>query len=390
MKTLYIDCNMGAAGDMLMSALAELHSDFQGFIARLNGLNIPDVTVKAEKSVKCGISGTHIRVFVGEAEESEAIHHGHQHEHHHHSGMKDIENIINGLNISENVRNNALSVYRLIAEAESHAHGCDVDEIHFHEVGTMDAVADIVGVCMLIDELAPERIIASPICVGSGYVHCAHGILPVPAPATAHILRGVPIYSGEIRAELCTPTGAALLRHFADEFAPMPVMRVSKIGYGMGTKDFETANCLRAMLGDAEAKPEAIALLCCNIDDMTGEQTGFAVGKLLEAGALDVFTAPIYMKKNRPGVMLTCICREREKDRFVKLIFKHTSTIGLREHIAGRYALSRKEITVHTDYGDVRAKQSEGYGVCRVKAEYDDLAELADKNGISLSDIDIT
>lgn len=390
MKTLYIDCNMGAAGDMLMSALSELHPDPQDFIERLNSLNIPKVTVKAERSVKCGITGTHVRVLVGDAEENEDMHHDHhEHHHHHHAGMKDIENIINGLNISENVRNNALSVYRLIAEAESHAHGCEMNEIHFHEVGTMDAVTDIVGVCMLLDELAPDKIIASPIRVGSGQVKCAHGILPVPAPATAHILSEVPIYSGEIKGELCTPTGAALLKHFVNEFTSMPVMCVSKIGYGMGTKDFETANCLRVMMGEEEENSETIAELCCNIDDMTGEQIGFAVGKLLEAGASDVFTSPIYMKKNRPGAMLTCICREWDKDKFVKLIFKHTSTIGIREHISDRYTLSRKEITVHTDYGDVRAKKSEGYGVYRVKAEYDDLAEIAEKNGISLSDIEI-
>lgn len=389
MKILYIDCNMGAAGDMLMSALFELHPNPQDFIERLNSLNIPEVTVKAERSVKCGITGTHIRVLVGDIEENEDMHHGHHHDYHH-SGMKDIENIINGLNISENVRNNALSVYRLIAEAESHAHGCEVSEIHFHEVGTMDAVTDIVGVCMLLDELAPDRIIASPIRVGSGQVKCAHGILPVPAPATAHILREVPIYSGEIKGEFCTPTGAALLKHFVNEFTSMPVMCVSKIGYGMGTKDFETANCLRVMMSEEEEKSETITELCCNIDDMTGEQIGFAVGKFLEADALDVFTSPIYMKKSRPATMLTCLCKESDKDKFVKLIFKHTSTIGIREHISERYILSCKEIIIHTNYGDIRAKQSEGYGVCRVKAEYEDLAEIADSNKISLSDIEIT
>lgn len=389
MKTLYIDCNMGAAGDMLMSALAELLPNPQEFTERLNSLNIPKITVKVEKSVKCGITGTHIRVFVGNIEENENMHHCH-HNHHHHSGMKNIENIITGLNVSESVRNNALSVYQLIAEAESCAHCCEMNDIHFHEVGTMDAVADIVGVCMLIDELAPDKIIASPVRVGSGQVKCAHGILPVPAPATAYILRGIPIYSGEIKGEFCTPTGSALLKHFVNEFAPMPVMRVSKIGYGMGTKDFGATNCVRAMIGESTDKAETITELCCNIDDTTGEQIGFAVNKLLEAGALDVFTSSIYMKKSRPGILLTCLCKENDKNKFIRLIFQHTSTIGIREHISDRYTLSRKEITAHTNYGDVRAKKSEGYGVCRIKTEYEDLAEIAERNKISLSDIEIT
>ena len=387
MKTLYLECNMGAAGDMLMSALMELLPEPQEFIERLNRLNIPNVTVSAQKAVKCGITGTHISVTVSGCEESENMH-CHHHEHHH-SGMMDIENIINNLDISVNVRDDALAVYKLIAEAESHVHGCEIDNIHFHEVGTMDAVTDIVGVCMLIEELAPDRIIASPVHVGSGEVKCAHGILPVPAPATAYILRGVPIYGGEVRGELCTPTGAAILKRFASEFRSMPVMKVSKIGYGMGSKDFDTANCVRAMLGETEEKTDTIVELCCNLDDTTGEEIGFAVSCLFDAGALDVYTIPIGMKKNRPGTILACICRENQRDEMLRLIFKHTSTIGVREHISNRYTLHRKEISLQTNYGEVRAKVSDGFGVHRLKAEYEDLAEIARKNGISISDIEL-
>lgn len=401
MKTLYFECNMGAAGDMIMSALLELHPQPDSFMERLNGLGIPKVTFKKSTSVKCGISGTHVEVAVGGTVENEHMHeHGHHHEHehhhehghsheHHHTGMSEIEHIIGHLDIPERVKNDAIGVYKLIAEAESHAHGCEISEIHFHEVGTMDAVADVVGTCLLINELNVDRIIASPINVGSGQVRCAHGILPVPAPATAHILGGVPIYSNDIQGELCTPTGAAILKYFAQEFSPMPVMKISKIGYGMGSKDFEAANCVRVMLGETQDKSDTVSELCCNLDDMTGEAIGFAIDRLFDAGALDVFTTPIGMKKNRPGILLTCICRENQRVEMLGLIFKHTSTIGVREYITNRYTLDRTIETTHTQFGDVRVKRSTGWGVSKIKAEYDDMEKIARENNISISDIEL-
>lgn len=261
MKVIYFDCNMGAAGDMLSGALLELlpEEERPKFIEELNALGLPGVEFTAVPSVKCGITGTHMKVTVNGQTEGEEHHHHHEHHHehsheheHHHSGMHDIEHLVKGhLNIPEKVKSDILEVYGLIARAESHAHGVPVTEIHFHEVGTMDAVADVTAVCLLMDRLAPERVIVSSVHVGSGQVRCAHGILPVPAPATAHILTGVPIYGGKIKGELCTPTGAALLRHFADSFGDMPVMTLLRVGYGMGTKDFEAANLVRAMLGEA-------------------------------------------------------------------------------------------------------------------------------------------
>lgn len=384
MKTLYIECNMGAAGDMLMSALLELHPNQEDFIKRLNALNIPNVNIEKTTDKKCGITGTHICVTVGGAEENEDMHH---HHHHHHSHLSDIKHIIGHLNLSEKVHNDVISVYNLIAEAESKAHNCEIENIHFHEVGTMDAVADIVGVCMLIDELGVDKIIASPINVGKGQVKCAHGILPVPAPATVHILRDVPIYSNNINGELCTPTGAALLKHFVNRFEEMPVMKINKIGYGLGTKDFETANCVRAFIGETENKSDRVVELSCNIDDMSGERLGFAMKRLFDEGALDVFTTPINMKKSRPAVLLTCICSKDKKQEMVQLIFKHTTTIGIRENILNRYTLDRREKTVHTEYGDLRIKESTGYGVVRKKAEYDDLEKIAIENNIDISDI---
>lgn len=400
MKTLYLDCGMGAAGDMLTAALLELFDDPNKVVRELAKLRIPGVRFLAERAQKCGIYGTHMRVIVWDMEEDEHLHshhhhhhdhdHGHNHHHDHtHGGMADIAHIISHLNISDKVRRDVLAVYDLIAQAESHAHGVPVNQIHFHEVGTMDAIADVTAVCYLMDKLGIDKVYASPVHVGSGQVRCAHGILPVPAPATAHILRGVPIYGGEIKGELCTPTGAALLKHFVSEFGKMPPMAVEKIGYGMGTKDFPAANCVRAMLGHTDDSRDQIAALSCNLDDMTGEEIGFAMEQLLEAGALDVYTTAIGMKKNRPATMLTVLCRDDQKEAMVRLIFRHTTTLGIREAEFCRYTLQRQIETVETPYGPVRRKVVSGYGVSRSKAEYEDLAKIARQQGAGLRELDI-
>ncbi len=428
MKTLYLECGMGAAGDMLTAALLELTGNKEAFVEKLNALGLPGVHVAAEPSVKCGITGTHMHVTVdGEEEESldEHEHHDHEHEHHHehehdhdhhhehdhehhyehehhhdhdhehdhhhghhhHASVADIEALIDGLNVSEHVKKDAKAVYTLIADAESRVHGHPVSEIHFHEVGTMDAVADVVSVCMLIEELAPDEIVASPVHVGSGYVRCMHGVLPVPAPATALILTDVPTYGGEIRGELCTPTGAALLKHFASRFGDRPIMKTQAIGYGMGKKDFERANCVRAFLGESEGTREQITKLECNLDDMTGEAIGFAMEQLFEAGARDVYTQAIGMKKSRPGVLLSVICMPEDADRLAAVMMKHTTTLGIRRQDLSRYVLSRSMDTVESAYGPVRIKKAEGMGVKRSKAEYEDLAALALQHGVSISEI---
>ena len=380
MRTLYLDCGMGAAGDMLTAALLELLPDSARFVEELNALDIPGVRYTAEKCVKCGITGTHISVTVhGEEEESD--------HHHHHGGMGDIRDIVSGLPIPTMVKLDILSVYEEIAQAESHVHGVPVEQIHFHEVGTMDAIADVTAVCLLLHRLAPDKIVVSPVHVGSGQVRCAHGILPVPAPATAYLLRGIPIYSGEIMGELCTPTGAALVKHFATEFGDMPVMKVHAIGYGMGRKDFPRANCVRAMLGDTEDAGDQIVELRCNVDDMTGEAVGFALEQLMAGGALDAFTVPIGMKKSRPGVLITVLCREETKEAMVRLILKHTTTLGIREFPCQRYTLSRSVETVNTPYGPVRKKVSSGYGIRREKYEYEDLAKIAREQDCSIAEV---
>ena len=415
MKTLYLECSMGAAGDMLSAALYELLDDKEGFINKINNAGIPKVTVNAEPMTKCGILGTHMNVLVDGVSEGEEHHHEHHHDHehehehehahehahehtdsahteehhheHHHSSLKDIEGVIDALNVPENVKTDAKNVYAMIAEAESNAHGKPVSEIHFHEVGTMDAIADITMVCMLIDELKADKIVASEIHVGSGHVHCAHGILPVPAPATAYLLRGIPFTSGHIKVELCTPTGAALIKYFASQFGEMPVMTVDKIGYGMGKKDFEQANCVRAFLGSTNEKASQITELSCNIDDMTGEKIGFAMEKLFEAGALEVYTVPVGMKKSRPGILLSVMCSEAKKDEMVSIIFKYTTTLGIRENVSKRYTLKREIIKKETPFGEIRIKKSEGFGVVREKYEYEDLSRIANENNISIDDI---
>ena len=285
------------------------------------------------------------------------------------------------------MQDDALAVYRRIAEAESKVHGTTVDQIHFHEVGTLDALADVVGVCLLMHLLAPEKVYASSVHVGCGQVKCAHGILPVPAPATALLLSGVPIYGGAIQGELCTPTGAALLTHFVTKFGELPAMQLLKSGYGMGTKDFPAANCVRAMLGEQDAPAEEILELSCNLDDCTGEAIGFAMERLLDVGALDVYWTSVGMKKNRPGILLTCMCRPLDREKMVELLFRHTTTLGVRESAFRRYTLSRESKTIQTPDGDIRVKVSTGYGVTREKPEFEDLAKIARETGKSLSEL---
>ena len=382
MKILYLDCSMGCAGDMLTAALLELFPNPVELLAELNALGIPSVKFIREKRIKCGITGTHMRVLIDGEEECACGQHLHPH-----SGMADIAHIVEHLQVSDKVKQQVLAIYQIIAQAESKVHGQPVEQIHFHEVGAMDAVADITAVCYLMDKLGADRICASPVHVGSGQVRCAHGLLPVSAPATALILQDVPIYGGQIKGELCTPTGAALLKYYVNHFGGMPVMAVTAIGYGMGKKDFDAPNCVRAMVGKTAEETDDVLELSCNLDDMTGEAIGFAMEQLMDAGALDVFTTPIGMKKSRPGIMLTVLCRPGDKESLLPLIFRHTTTLGVRENRLRRYVLDRKTETVQTPYGPVRQKIAAGYGVERKKYEYEDLARLAREHNVSLNKI---
>ena len=379
MKILYFDCAMGAAGDMLLAALLELHPDRAGFLRRLNAALPERVIVSAEPDEKHGVRGTHVHVVIDGEEEGAG--HGH---HHPHTSVSEILARIEALDAPEQVKKDAAAVYGRIARAESAVHGEPVENIHLHEVGSLDALADVLGVCWLLHELNADKIVCSPVSVGSGTVKCAHGILPVPAPATERLLRGMPIQAGPERGELCTPTGAALLAHFAGEFGQLPAMRLENCGVGTGRKDFDTANILRAFLGESEEGSETILELRCNLDDNSPEEIGFAMERLLEAGALDVFTSPIGMKKNRPSIMLTVLCKPNQRDELLRCLFRHTATLGVREGVCPRYTLARSFRTVETEAGPVRVKTAEGYGVRREKPEYEDLARIAREQGISL------
>jgi uncharacterized protein (TIGR00299 family) protein len=410
MKTLYFECKMGAAGDMLMAALYELLPDRAAFLETMNRL-IPGVTVTARQAVTCGIAGTQMEVDIhGHQEEScdladgslrglvhehehehEHNHeheHEHEHEHHHHATPSDIQEILEHLRVPEEVRRNAQAVYDRIAEAESKAHGVPVTQIHFHEVGALDAVIDVTGVCLAVELLHPDSVQVSPVHLGSGQVRCAHGIMPVPAPATAHLLKGIPCYSGEIAGELCTPTGAALLAHFGGDFGPMPVMTLEKVGYGIGKKEFPAANCVRAFWGQSGDPAQAdIVELCCHIDDMTAEALSFASDRLMSRGALDVSSAPLTMKKGRPGISLTVLCKTADEERMARAVLEETTSNGVRACRCAKYILTPGIRTVETAYGPIRVKCADDLGIHREKPEYEDVAAVAERQGLPFQQV---
>lgn len=409
MRTLYIECKMGAAGDMLMAALYELLSEEQQkqFLYNISHFGIEGVAVIPNRVQRCGIYGTQMQVLIHGEEEMAVVHHEHhslehthththhhEHEHHHHNhshhhtSYEEIVSQISTFHMSDSVKEHAKNIYRIIGEAEAKAHDTKIEQIHFHEVGSLDAIVDVIGCSMLIEMLDVDQVIVSPIHVGNGTVECAHGILPVPAPATAHILLGIPYYSKDIMTELCTPTGASILKNYANAFQEMPNMVTRQIGYGMGKKELPVANCIRVFLGETEEKKEeSIIEIRCNLDDMTAEEMGYAVEVLLNEGALDVFTSPIMMKKNRPATLFTCLCKRNEREKFVTLILKHTSTLGIRYQEYKRNVLTSTIKEVETTLGTVHIKESIGYGVQKMKLEYEDMKGIADKTGKDMMQI---
>ena len=439
MKTLYLECAMGAAGDMLMASLYDLMDDAKKaeFLATMNGMGLEGVKLEVERTASHGISGSHMHVYVHGEEEGEMLeheehehhhhehhdhdhdhdhehhhhhdhdhdhdhehhhhhdhdhdhHHDHDHEHghhhHHHATPGHIAEVIGTLNVPEPVKAQARKVYDAIARAEAKVHGTTVQDVHYHEVGALDAVADVTGVCLAISLINPDRIVASPIHVGSGTTVCAHGVMPVPAPATAELLRGVPSYGGEVSGELCTPTGAALVAHFANEFGPMPVMAVEATGYGIGTKDFGRANFLRCFLGEAEGSGNGeLCELVCNIDDMSPEALQHACAQLLTRGALDAYVMPGTMKKGRAGHQLTVLCDPSVVEDVARAVLEETTTNGLRVRTTQKWSLVPRIEHVTTDWGEVRVKVAEGFGVRHAKPEHDDVSRLAAEAGVPIS-----
>lgn len=368
----YLDAFSGIAGDMLVAALADAGADPARITAALDGLGT-GATVSFEKVKRAGIAATAFRV-----------HCGHQHGHRH---LPHILEIIERADLTPRARRDAAAVFRRLAEAEAAVHGVPVEKVHFHEVGAADSIADIVGACVAFDLLGIDSIISSPLNVGSGTAQTEHGLLPVPAPATAALLTGKPVYSRGPAVELTTPTGAALAVTLASDFGPLPPMEIARSGYGAGTYDFpEHANLLRVIIGKTTAAPEAVTVTVieANIDDLSPEVAAYAVERLFDAGALDVTLQPVQMKKGRPGLLLSVIARPETREELAALVFAETSTFGLRMYAAERRVQQRRWVDVRTPHGNVRMKISgEGW----YAPEYEDCRRLAHETGVPLKEI---
>ncbi len=383
MKILYLDCPMGVSGDMFLGALIDLGVDSKMILRELKKLLAgkgEKIDISITKEVRHSISATGFRVRPGES--------------HHHRTFRDIRRMIKKSPLSPAVKELSASIFRAIAQAEAKIHGISEDRVHFHEVGAMDSIIDIVGASVAFLSLGIERVCSSPVPLGSGRVKTMHGVLPVPAPATLEILKGVPIRKSDMPFELTTPTGAAIVKTLADEYGSAPDMVMDGIGYGAGKKDFvEAANVLRAIVGrsgrgeDGRAG-ERLCVLETNIDDMSPQIAGYLMERLFGLGALDVYFTPVTMKKTRPGVLLTALAAEEKKDALMKAIFDESTSIGIRSWTIERRCLERKTLKARTDWGEARVKVALREGVAvNIQPEYDDCKAIAEKNGVPLKKV---
>ncbi len=391
MKILFYDLFAGISGDMNLGALVDAGVPFDYLTAELKKLNVDGYTIRAEQQLKMGISGTRVRVELDHGH-SHGHSHSHGHHHHHkHRNLHDIVQIIDKSSLNEFVRKKSKAIFEEIARAEAKIHAKTIDEIHFHEVGAIDSIVDSVGAAICIDYLKPERILASPVQLGGGFVDCAHGRFPVPAPATAEILTGIPTRSGAADQETTTPTGAAILKIFVDEFMKAPEFVIHKTAYGIGYRDLEIPNVLRVHLGEtlAEKKKQHEAIMvACNIDDMNPEHYEFVMGRLFEAGAHDVFMTPIIMKKSRPGIQLNVLCDSSSFDQVESIILKETTSLGFRFYNLEKSMLERRMKEVQTRYGTIRIKEAlDGGKAVKYKAEYADCAEAARNHKVTLQEV---
>ena len=377
MKLVYFDCFSGISGDMTLGALVDAGCDAAQLRSELQALSVPGWELTAEKVWKNGLAATYVRV---KAEDQTK-----------HRSLSAILQILKGSHLANPVRERAAAIFTKLGEAEARVHDVPIEKIHFHEVGALDAIVDIVGACIGFHALGVERFACSPLNVGGGTAKMAHGVLPVPAPATANLLQGKPTYSNGVQRELVTPTGAAIVATLCDSFGPQPPMSVSAIGYGAGTADLEgQPNVLRLMIGEAAEKvvpgfDQEIAVIEANLDDMNPQIYGYFSEKALAAGALDVFTTPVQMKKNRPGTLVTVLCNPADMDTLMSLIFAETTTFGVRTYRAQRRVLPRESVKVTTSFGDVRIKLSRVNGrILHVAPEYDDCRKLAVEKNVPL------
>jgi pyridinium-3,5-bisthiocarboxylic acid mononucleotide nickel chelatase len=380
MKLAYFDCFSGISGDMTLGALVDAGCSVDLLRSELQGVRVRGWTLSAEKVRKNGVAATHVRV---QTEEQQA-----------HRSLSAILDILKNSKLAAPIRDRASAIFQKLGEAEAYVHDAPIETVHFHEVGAVDAIVDIVGACIGFDALGIERFACSALNVGGGVAKMAHGILPVPAPATVRLLQGAPTYSNGVQRELVTPTGAAIVATLCDTFGAQPVMSVSAVGYGAGTADLERQpNVMRIMIGEAAEKPaatgssldEEISIIEANLDDMNPQIYGYVVEKVLLAGALDVYTTALQMKKNRPGTLLTMLCRPQDTESLMALIFAETTTFGIRTYRAQRRALAREWVNVSTPYGSVRIKLSRSNGhILHAAPEYDDCRKLAVEKEVPL------
>jgi len=418
-KVLYFDCFAGAAGDMVLGALIDAGVKLEDVRRALGTLAIAPATIWAERVTRTGISATKFCVKGEHApvdhahddsrghddsrdrDHGHAHHQGHSHahagpheeRHHHvHRSLADIYRLIDGSALSRTGKERAKELFGRLGEAEAAIHGTSIDQVHLHEVGALDSIIDIVGTVFAMETIGAERIVASPLNVGSGSVHTAHGVYPVPAPATARLLKNAPIYGGPQKVEMVTPTGALLITGYAQEFGPVPPMRVAQLGYGAGNRDFQdTPNVLRVLIGeaDAAAASHTVVVIEAEIDDMNPQIFGVLMDRLLQQqGALDVFYTPIQMKKNRPGTLLTVIAAPDMREALTGTIFRETTTIGVRYREMTRECLERRTVTVATSVGDVRIKVAARNGhILNAAPEFEDCVRLADEHNLPAKNI---
>ncbi|HSU88101.1 MAG TPA: nickel pincer cofactor biosynthesis protein LarC [Terriglobia bacterium] len=398
MKTLFFDCFSGISGDMTIGALLDLGLDFEYLKSELRKLPVEGYELKVSRAVRSNLSATKFDVLMDDGHSHEhGHHHNHQHGHSHahfHRKASEILSMIGESKLSACAKRFATNIFTKLAISEGKVHDVRPEDVEFHEVGAIDSIVDTVGTAIGFDSLGVERFLCGAINVGSGFIHCQHGVMPVPAPATADLLRQATIYQKHAQTELVTPTGAAILAAVVNEFGPLGGFVTERIGYGAGTKQFpDFPNCLRLMLGEergAAAQPASseVIVIEANIDDMTPQNFGYVTEKLLAAGALDVFTVPVQMKKGRPGHLLQVLSPAEAADGLSRIIFQETTTIGIRRHTVDRTTLAREFVIVETDYGTVKIKVSKLEGrVVNVAPEYEDCARIARETGVPLKQI---
>ncbi len=378
MKTAWLECATGISGDMTLGALIDAGVDVDAIQAAIASLNLPDVTLRIETIIKNGFRATHVLVD-----------HPEQHAHRHYTDICQILDAATAL--TDRQRDLARRLFLAVAESEALVHGSTIDKVHFHEVGAVDSIVDIVGVAVGFDLLGADHIVCNFVPTGRGYVHIDHGICAVPAPGTAEILKGIPLADVPIEAELTTPTGAAIVKTLADSFGPMPAMTIEQVGYGAGTMTFpDRANILRLFVGteSVTANTEYVTLLETNLDDVSGEVVGHVKRRLMSDGALDVYSTPIQMKKDRPGVILSVLCRPQNVAALEEIVFSETATLGIRRSVLQRSIQHRDSVSVSTPWGDVTGKRAWRTGSAATFApEFENCAQIAEQHGISLRDV---